>query len=52
MGLRFLADQCVPLVVIETVRDAGYEILYQSIPCTIAYFRSKISVPLMSIAGS
>ena len=26
MGLRFLADQCVPNVVIETLRDAGYEV--------------------------
>ena len=26
MGLRFLADQCVPTVVIETLRDAGYEV--------------------------
>ena len=23
MGLRFLADQCVPSIVIETLRDAG-----------------------------
>ena len=28
MGLRFLADQCVPTVVIETLRDVGYEIWY------------------------
>ena len=28
MGLRFLADQCVPSVVIETLRDVGYEIWY------------------------
>ena len=26
MGLRFLADQCVPTAVIETLRDAGYEV--------------------------
>ncbi len=28
MGLRFLADQCVPAVVIEKLRDVGYEIGY------------------------
>lgn len=28
MGLRFLADQCVPAVVIENLRDVGYEIWY------------------------
>ena len=28
MELRFLGDQCVPAVVIETLRDAGYEIWY------------------------
>lgn len=28
MGLRFLADQCVPAFVIETLRDVGYEIWY------------------------
>ena len=28
MGLRFLADQCVPTAVIETLRDAGYEVWY------------------------
>ena len=28
MGLRFFADQCVPTVVVETLRDAGYEIWY------------------------
>lgn len=26
MGLRFFADQCVPTVVIEGLRDAGYEV--------------------------
>lgn len=28
MRLRFLADQCVPTTVIETLRAAGYEIWY------------------------
>ncbi|RKU08021.1 hypothetical protein C6503_23880 [Candidatus Poribacteria bacterium] len=28
MGLRFLADQCVPIVAIETLRDVGYEVWY------------------------
>ena len=28
MGLQFLADQCVPVFVIETLRDVGYEIWY------------------------
>ena len=28
MGLRFFADQCVPISVIEDLRDAGYEVLY------------------------
>ena len=28
MGLRFLADQCVPAFVIESLRDVGYEIWY------------------------
>ena len=28
MVLRFFADQCVPTVVIETLRDAGYEVWY------------------------
>ncbi len=28
MGLRFFADQCVPTVVIETLRDADYEVWY------------------------
>ena len=31
MGLRFLADQCVPSIVIETLRDVGYEIWYNTI---------------------
>ena len=26
MELRFFGDQCVPTVVIETLRDAGYEV--------------------------
>lgn len=28
MELRFFADQCVPAVVIEELRDAGYEVFY------------------------
>ncbi len=28
MGLRFFADQCVPTVVIETLREAGYKVSY------------------------
>lgn len=26
MELRFFADQCVPTIVIEDLRDAGYEV--------------------------
>jgi predicted nuclease of predicted toxin-antitoxin system len=28
MGLQFFADQCVPTVVVEDLRDAGYEVWY------------------------
>lgn len=28
MGLRFFTDQCVPTVVIEDLRGAGYEVCY------------------------
>ena len=28
MELRFFADQCVPTIVIEDLRDAGYEVFY------------------------
>ena len=28
MELRFFADQCVPTIVIEDLRDAGYEVCY------------------------
>ena len=28
MGLQFLADQCVPTVVVDGLRDAGYEVWY------------------------
>ena len=28
MGLRFLADQCVPAAVVKDLRDAGYEVSY------------------------
>lgn len=27
MGLKFFADQCVPNLVMETLRDAGHEVL-------------------------
>ena len=28
MGLRLFADQCVPIVVIEALREAGHEVQY------------------------
>ena len=28
MGLQFLADQCVPIALVEELRDAGYEVWY------------------------
>ena len=46
MGLRFFADQCVPTVVIETLRDAGYEVWYLrdylSANPDIAHYRGKL----------
>lgn len=58
MGLRFFADQCVPITVTESLRDAGYEVLcfrdflpIESVDSVVISKAQKLKAILISLNG-